>query len=82
MLTLPEKEQQKKMKMKRKEKTFRANILFIYIVEEKGDNEKKENDTKMIQDFIASLQIDETIIIENVFNPVIMGVPHMRHLKN
>lgn len=68
--------------MKRKEKTFRANILFIYIVEEKGDNEKKENDTKMIQDFIASLQIDETIIIENVFNPVIMGVPHMRHLKN
>lgn len=48
MLTLPEKEQQKKMKMKRKEKTFRANILFIYIVEEKGDNEKKENDTKII----------------------------------
>lgn len=34
--------------MKRKEKTFRANILFIYIVEEKGDNEKKENDTKII----------------------------------
>lgn len=48
MLTLPEKEQQKKMNMKRKEKTFRANILFIYIVEEKGDNEKKENDTKII----------------------------------